>query len=408
MSDVNKKVRKILFIIIIAIVFVGGFQTARVYPDLSLPPILQPSFKYSGSLEDKPPLDMFWYVWDRVHESFIDKDKLDNNKLLFGAIKGMVDATEDPYSNYLNPKESKNFSDSLQGSFEGIGTEIGKRDSNIVIIAPLKNTPAERAGLKPGDIILKIDEVSTYKMSLDEAVSRIKGKKGTSVTLNILREGETEPMDIKITRALINIPVMNLEYLNSPASREKIAHLTIYNFNEKLLNEFQKAVEEIKRGNVNKIILDLRNNPGGILEVAVDVAGFFLDKDTVVVKELSQGGNIKEHKSKGNAFLKGKQVVVLINKGSASASEILAGALKEINNITLIGEKSFGKGSVQAFEVLPDRSSLKLTIAKWLTPKEHSIQDNGITPDIEVKITKDDLNSKKDPQLDKAVEILLK
>lgn len=400
--------RKILLIIFIAIVFVAGFQTARVYPDLSLPPILQPSFKYAGNLEDKPPLDMFWYVWDRVHESFIDKDKIDNSKLLYGAIKGMVDAAGDPYTAYLDPKESKNFNDSLQGSFEGIGTEIGKRDSNIVIIAPLKNTPAERAGLKPGDIVLKIDNVSTYKMSLDEAVSRIKGKRGTVVNLNIFREGELEPIDLKITRAVINIPVMDLVYLDYQSAKEKIAHLSIYNFNEKLPTEFQKAVSEIMEKNVQNIILDLRNNPGGILETAVNIAGYFIDSESVVVKEMTQSGNVNEHKSKGDASLKSRKIAVLINKGSASASEILAGALKEINNVPIIGEKSFGKGSVQAFESLPDRSSLKLTVAKWLTPKGNSIQDNGITPDIEIKMSKDDVKDKKDPQLDKAIEILQK
>lgn len=399
--------RKILFFISGVILFIVGFQTARVYPDLNLPLQLQPTFKYTGNLEDKPPLDMFWYVWDKVHQLFIDKDKLNNQELLFGAIKGMVDATGDPYSAYLDPKETKNFNDSLQGSFEGIGAEIGKRDSNIVIIAPLKNTPAERAGLKPGDIVLKIDNVSTYKMSLDEAVSRIKGKRGTEVTLNVLRESESEPIDIKIIRDLINIPVMDLKLINGANGNEKIAHLSIYNFNEKLSFEFQKAVSEIKKNNITKIILDFRNNPGGILETAVNIAGYFVEKDSLIVKELTQNGSIKEHRSKRiDAPLKDKKIVVLINKGTASAAEILAGALKEIKNITIIGEKSFGKGSVQAYEILPDKSSLKLTVAKWLTPNDKSIQDNGITPDIEIKISKEDLESKKDPQLEKALEIL--
>ncbi len=399
--------RKILFFISGVILFIVGFQTARVYPDLNLPLQLQPTFKYTGNLEDKPPLDMFWYVWDKVHQLFIDKDKLNNQELLFGAIKGMVDATGDPYSAYLDPKETKNFNDSLQGSFEGIGAEIGKRDSNIVIIAPLKNTPAERAGLKPGDIVLKIDNVSTYKMSLDEAVSRIKGKRGTEVTLNVLRESESEPIDIKIIRDLINIPVMDLTLINGANGNEKIAHLSIYNFNEKLSFEFQKAVSEIKKNNITKIILDFRNNPGGILETAVNIAGYFVEKDSLIVKELTQNGSIREHRSNRiDAPLKDKKIVVLINKGTASAAEILAGALKEIKNITIIGEKSFGKGSVQAYEILPDKSSLKLTVAKWLTPSSKSIQDNGITPDIEIKISKEDLESKKDPQLEKALQIL--
>lgn len=400
--------KKFLGLIALALVFIIGFQTARVYPDLNLPPLFQPTFKYSGTLEDKPPLDMFWYIWDKLHQSFIDKDRLNNNELLYGAIKGMVEATGDPYSNYLDPKETKNFNDSIQGSFEGIGTEIGKRDGNIVVIAPIKNTPAEKAGLKPGDIVLKIDNVSTFKMSLDEAVSRIKGKKGTVVTLNILREGESEPFDLKITRAVINIPVMDLQYLDSSNNKGKIAHLVIYHFNEKLLNEFQKAAAEIIDKKIDKIILDLRNNPGGILEVAVNIAGYFTDKDKVVVKEQLFDGSIKEHRTSGPASLKDKKLVVLINSGSASAAEILAGALKEINNIQIIGEKSFGKGSVQAFEILPDRSSLKLTIAKWLTPAGNSIQDNGIKPDIEIKIKKEDKQTDKDPQLNKAIEVISK
>jgi carboxyl-terminal processing protease len=397
--------KKILGIVLLVAVFIVGFNVARVYPDLNLPPLLQSSFKYTGNLEDKPPLDMFWYVWDRLHQLFIDKDKLDNSQLLYGAIKGMVEATNDPYSNYLDPKQTKNFNDALQGSFEGIGTEIGKRDSNIVIIAPLKNTPAERAGLKPGDIILKIDNVSTFNMSLDEAVSRIKGKKGTVVTLNILREGETEPFDLKITRDIIIIPVMDLKYVGS---KKNIAHLSIYSFNEKLITEFDKAAKKIVNDKINEIILDLRNNPGGILEIAVKIASYFIDPQTVVVKEAATDSGLKEYKTQGSPILKDKKMVILINNGSASASEILAGALRDIKNVQIIGEKSFGKGTVQAYEILPDRSSLKITIAKWFTPKDLSIQDNGIKPDIEVKMSKEDLKNNIDPQLDKAIEILSK
>lgn len=345
---------------------------------------------------------LFWDAYNKLQENFIDPSKIDNQKIIYGAIEGMAKSLGDPYTGFFNPEEAHKFQQDLSGSFEGIGVEIGIKKDMLTVIAPLKGTPGERAGLKAGDIIAKIEDTDTSAMTTDEAVRLIRGQKGTSVTLTIIREGWTSPKDIKITRETIKIPSMDWSIKNSD-----VVYIQIYQFNESLSSDFKTAALEILQGPAKKIILDLRNNPGGYLEIAQDIAGWFLQNGQTVTIEDFGGNKEKQiYKAEGNASLANHPTVVLINEGSASASEILAGALRDNRNIKLIGMKSFGKGSVQEVADLRGGSFLKITIAKWLTPKGNYISDVGLEPDIKVDITDQDIQQGKDPQLEKALEII--
>jgi len=338
---------------------------------------------------------LFWEAYHKLKENFYDKTKIDPQKILYGAISGMAKSSEDPYTNFFDPNQAKIFEEDVRGYFEGVGMEIGIKKGKLQVIAPLEGTPAQRAGIKAEDLILKIDDKDTTDMSVEEAAMRIRGKRGTKVKLTIFREGWKEPKEIELTRDIIEIPSLNFE------KKDGIFYVKIYQFSEKLLDDIRDVVFEISKEKDKKLIIDLRNNPGGILDVAVNVAGYFLEKGKVVVIEDYGNGKKIEHKSFGPAILKDAKIVVLINGGSASASEILASALRENLGTILIGEKSFGKGSVQKMERLNDGSFLKITVAKWLTPKGNQISDIGVSPDIEVKETEEE-----DLPLKKAIEIL--
>ena len=340
---------------------------------------------------------LFWEAYHKLKENLYDKTKIDPQKILYGAISGMAKSSEDPYTEFFDPKKAKIFEEDVRGYFEGVGMEIGIKKGKLQVIAPLEGTPAQRAGIKPGDLILKIDDKDTTDMSVEEAAMLIRGEKGTKVKLTIFREDWKEPKEIELVRDIIQIPSLKFE------KKDGIFYVKIYQFSEKLINDFRDVVSEILRekNKEKKIILDLRNNPGGILDVAVNVAGYFLEKGKVVVVEDYGNGKKIEHKSSGPAILKDAKVIVLINEGSASASEILASALRENLGTILIGTKTFGKGSVQKMERLSDGSYLKITVAKWLTPKGNQISDIGVSPDIEVK-EKDE----EDLPLKKAIEIL--
>ena len=314
----------------------------------------------------------------------------------------MVKSLEDPYTVFLKPEETKRFIEDVKGTFEGVGMEIDIRKGQLQVISPLEGTPAQRAGLRAGDKIIKIDDKPTMDMTIEEAVNLIRGPKGSEVTLTIFREEWEKTKEIKIVRAVIEVPSLKWEIKN-----ENIAYLKLYQFSEKASFDFRIAAIEILASPCQKIILDLRNNPGGYLEVAQEISGWFLKRGEIVVIE--DFGARKErniYKAQGNASLVGFPVVILINQGSASGSEILAGALRDNRDILLIGEKSFGKGSVQELERLSEGSSLKITVAKWLTPKGELITDKGLEPDIKVEMTEEDYEEGKDPQLDKAIEII--
>jgi carboxyl-terminal processing protease len=344
--------------------------------------------------------DIFWQAWDKIYKNYVKPEQINNQSMVYGAVKGLVRSLNDPYSEFFTPEESKKFKEDVQGVFVGIGAEIGERDGFIVVIAPLKNSPAERAGLKPGDKILMIDATSTEGMTVTEAVGIIRGKEGaegTEVKLTILSEDEKEPREVKIKREIINIPTLEHEI------KDNILVIKLYSFNLNASNFIYDAVVDgFVKNKASGIILDLRNNPGGYLDVAVDLAGWFLKKGTLVVKEVGKDIDKPEY-AYGNGALANVPMVVLVNKGSASASEILAGALQINRGIKLIGEETFGKGTVQKVIEFDDGSSLKITIAHWVLPNGKILEGNGLKPDIEVKLDK---NSKEDIQMQEAIKVL--
>jgi len=349
----------------------------------------------------------FWDVWSRLENEYVDRANIDRSKLVDGAIAGMVRSLGDPYTVYLPPVQAKQFLEDVRGNFGGIGAEIGMRKDVLTIIAPIKGSPAERAGLRSGDKIFKINATSTDGLSLEEAVSYIRGEIGTSVTLITARDRDggrdAEIKEIAVIRDVIVIPILTTERKGSG-----IFYIHLLNFSEKSPQEFRGAVRDFLSSGDDRIVLDLRGNPGGYLDAAVDIASWFIPSGGVVARERFADGTETQYKSSGHRLLETARMVVLMDQGSASASEILAGALRDNRTIQLIGQKSFGKGSVQTVDSLRGGASLKVTIAKWLTPSGYSISEKGLDPDIAVEITKDDIESGKDPQLEKAIEVLKK
>ncbi|MFA4880945.1 MAG: S41 family peptidase [Candidatus Doudnabacteria bacterium] len=343
---------------------------------------------------------LFWQVWNTIEEKFTN-GTLDRQKMIYGAISGMVESLGDPYTAFMTPDEAREFDQEMEGKFEGIGAEIGIRGDRLTVVAPLAGSPAERAGLKAKDIILKINDEDAVEMTLMEAVAKIRGTKGTNVTLKIMREGAQEPFDVNITREEITVKSVEWEVRG-----DKIALIGISRFGDDTEEAFKSAVAEILLASPRGLILDLRNNPGGYLDTAVNLASEFIPKKEVVAMEELAGGKRDKFFSRGPVRLAGIPTVVLVNEGSASASEILAGALQDYGIAKLVGKKTFGKGSVQELEEFSDGSRARITIAKWLTPKERYINEKGIEPDFSVDLTSEDSNANRDPQLDKAVEIL--
>jgi carboxyl-terminal processing protease len=386
--------KKIIFAVVLILAFAGMFVFGAWFGATEI--------AYNVPQPGTIDFSLFWDAYGKLQKNFIDSSKIDNQKIVYGAIEGMTKSLGDPYTDFFDPEQAQRFQQDLSGSFDGVGAEIGIKKDLLTIIAPLKGTPAEKAGLKSGDVIVKIDEEDATSMTTDEAVSLIRGKKGTSVTLTIFREGWTNTKDFRITRDTIKVPSIEWSLKN-----EDVAYVQIYQFNENLPADFQAIALEILKSPAKKIVLDLRDNPGGYLEVAQNLAGWFLERgQTVTIEDFGKGKEQQIYKTDGNSELKKYPIVVLMNQGSASASEILAGALRDNRNIKLIGNKSFGKGSVQEVVNLRGGSFLKITIAHWLTPKGNYISDVGLTPDIKVDITDQDAQNKKDPQLDKALEIV--
>lgn len=325
---------------------------------------------------DDIDFSLFWQAYDKLKQNYLGQ--IDAQKLLYGAITGAFNSVGDPYTVFLSPDDTKSLNSDLTGELEGVGLKMGILDNVPAVIAPLPGSPAQKAGLKPKDKIVKVDNQSTQDMTLDAVVARIRGKAGTEVVLTILREGETQTRDIKITRAQINVQTVEVTYQND------IAIVSINEFGTDTSSEFDKAAKEISDKNINKVVIDLRDNPGGLLDSAISVAGQIFPQDTLVTYE--QGRDYKnELKTSGDGLLKNAKISVIVNAGSASAAEILAGAIKDHNRGKLIGQKTFGKGTVQQLEPLSSGSSAKITVAKWLTPNGQNIDKNGIEPDISVK-----------------------
>jgi len=345
---------------------------------------------------------LFWEAWQKIQQTYIEPGKIDIQKMIYGAIEGMVKSLGDPHTVFFTPEENKKFLEDVSGRFEGIGAEIGIKKGQLQVISPLEGTPAQEAGLRAGDKILKIGETFSADLTVDQAVDLIRGPKGTEVTLTILRDEWDNSKDIKIKRAVIEVPSLKWELKEGD-----IAYIKLYQFSEKVSSDFIWAAMDILNSPAKKIVLDLRNNPGGYLEMAQDIAGWFLKKGDIVVIEDFGGKKDQDiYKADGNAKFLDYPMVILINQGTASASEILASALRDDRAIKIIGETSFGKGSVQELEKLTDDSSLKITVARWLTPKGDLIEGKGLEPDVKVEMTEEDYNQGKDPQLDKAIEII--
>ncbi|QQR77818.1 MAG: S41 family peptidase [Candidatus Moraniibacteriota bacterium] len=351
---------------------------------------------------DHPDMSVFWKTWDILHERFVDREHLDTTALLYGAIKGMLAATDDPYTTFFDPEENKSFQEDIAGSFEGIGAEIGMKNKILTVVAPLDDSPAQKAGIRSGDMIVKIDDESTSEMNIDEAVKKMRGPKGTDVKLTIFRDGEKETRDITIHRGTISVKSVKLDWKGGD-----IAIVKINQFGEETVDEFAAAVKDIRSRPTRGIVIDLRDDPGGLLDAAVDIGSLMIPKGKPVVLEEDSKKNRETLSTRGGDVLSGIPTVVLINEGSASAAEILSAALRENrDNVTLIGKKSFGKGSVQELVSISKSTSLKVTVARWLTPNGEQINKAGIKPDIEVDRTSDDFESGRDPQMDKALEVV--
>lgn len=343
--------------------------------------------------------NIFWKAWDKVDEKYVDHNKVDPQKMVYGAVKGMVAAIGDPYSTFMDPDEAKEFNTEMEGSFEGIGAELGIKEGVLTVIAPIDDTPAFKAGIKAGDKIYKIDGKITNDFTVEAAVKMIRGQKGTDVVLTIIRNGENKPLDITIKRDKIEVKSVIYEKKDGG-----VAYIRITKFAEDTGKEFNKAVATAIADGTKGMIIDVRNNPGGFLNVAVDMASKFIAKGQPVVWEQGRNGEKNQFSALGGDSLSDMPAVVLMNEGSASASEILAGALRDDKQMKLIGKKSFGKGSVQQIEQMGDGSNLKVTVAKWLTPSGQSIHEVGLSPDIEVEISDEDYKNGKDTQLDRAME----
>ncbi|MEK7494655.1 MAG: S41 family peptidase, partial [Patescibacteria group bacterium] len=347
---------------------------------------------------------LFWKVWTILNDKFVDKAKLDAHTLFYGAIDGMLAATGDPYTTFFDPEENKKFKEEISGTFEGIGAEMAIKDGVLTVVAPLEGTPSEKAGVRAGDKVLKINDESTANMSIEEAVSHIRGPKGTEVRLNIYREGDDEAHDVVVKRDVIFVESVRYE-----KKENNIALIRVSRFGEDTEGAFRIAAKRAVDEHVSGIVLDLRNNPGGFLDTSIEMASLMLPSGSVVVQEENSKGDRKEMKATDGNILGDIPTVVLINEGSASASEILAAALRDNrSNVTLVGKKSFGKGSVQELIAVSKDTSVKVTVARWLTPKGDQINEVGISPKVEVPFTREDSENDRDPQMDKALELLKK
>lgn len=346
---------------------------------------------------------LFWKVWDEVKYKYVDKTKLDSQKMVYGAISGMVAALEDPYTVFLPPRQNQEAKEELNGNFEGIGAQLGVKEKRIVVIAPLADSPAQKAGIRTGDWVIKVDGQETASWTLPEAVAKIRGPKGTGVTLQVLHEAADKPVEVKIIRETIILK--NVEW----QVRDKIIYLKLARFGDKTDPQWDLAVSQISAylattsGQTKGVILDLRNNPGGYLSGAVYVASEFMSSG-VVVKQQSYTGDVQTYSVSRQGKLLSVPLVVLVNQGTASAGEILAGALQVSGRAKVVGTQTFGKGSVQEAEDLPGGTGLHITTAKWLLANDVWINGAGLAPD--VKIENDEKQPEKDLQLEKAIEVL--
>lgn len=352
---------------------------------------------------DFGPLFKSWHLLEEHFVAATSTDALSSDERLWGAIQGLASSYGDDYTLFLPPEDKELFESEVRGDFEGVGMEIGVRDEVLTVIAPLKDTPAYRAGIQSGDRILEIDGESTQGLTTEAAVKKIRGERGTEVVFTISRNGDA-PFQVSVVRDTIVLPTLSTEL-----REDGVFVIELYSFNAIAPQLFRDAIREFAESGTDKMIIDLRGNPGGYLEVAVDLASWFLPIGrAVVIEDYNNESQNTVHRSRGyDVFTDQLKLAILINEGSASASEIFAGALREHGKATLIGETSFGKGSVQQVFPVTDTTSLKITIARWLTPNGTSISDGGISPDIEVVVTEEDREAERDPQVERAAAFLV-
>lgn len=391
-------VKGLLLAVAFGVIFYGGMQIGSGAWSLSIA-----SFSNKPIEENKDlPNKLDYSSVDKVYKDLKQKfdGELDEVALIEGMKKGMVDAAGDPYTSYLDAEQTISFNESLNGTFEGIGAELSKEENVIIVVTPLSGSPAEAAGLRAQDIIVTIDGQDATGISVEEAVKRIRGEKGTDVTLGVIRSNEQ--LDITITRSTIELASVKTEYLENGT----IGYIELSMFSGDTVELVNDAVKEFKERGVKGVILDVRNNPGGLLNASVDVSEVWLESGDLILEEKRGGITVESYKTSSKGILAGMPTVVLINEGSASASEITAGALKDNDAATLVGVTSFGKGSVQEPKQYADGSLLKVTVAKWYTPNGQNINESGIEPDVKVERTNEDYKNKVDPQKTKAIEIL--
>ncbi len=392
--------------IITVVLLVAGFFVLGIYIGFNKRPEIEKVISVSGkdtAVETKADFSPFWKVWNTINEKNPNADKVTDQDRVYGAISGLVGSLNDPYSVFFNPEDTKTFQEDISGNFSGVGMEVGIKDKVLTVISPIKGTPAYNAGIKSGDKVLKIDKTITTDLSIDKAIKLIRGEKGTTVTLTILRAGSERPIEIKIVRDIINVPT-----IDTKVREDGIFVIELNSFTGDSIDSFKNAIKQFKETKGDKLLLDLRGNPGGYLDAAVDIASWFLPNGKpVVIEDSGHNTKPKIYRSKGYDLFDNKlKFVILMDSGSASASEILAGAMQDYKRAKLVGSQSYGKGSVQeVVDVTPD-TILKITIAKWLTPNGTSISEKGLTPDYKVDLTEQDFKDKKDKQLDKAVELL--
>ncbi|MEI6528230.1 MAG: S41 family peptidase [bacterium] len=408
MKNLNSKyLTGILFVVFLA----GSFWLGNVYGQKN---VIQPEQYPNVSVinndvaSSTSGIDMepFWKVWSVLNKKFVSTHKqvatTTDQDRVWGAIQGMTAALGDPYTVFMPPVEAKAFETDLSGNFEGVGMEIGIKNGVLTVISPLKGSPAEKAGMKAGDKIVMIDGTPSADFSTEKAVKLIRGPKGTKVKLTILRGDSAKTMEVEITRDVVNVPTVDTEI------KGDVFVIKLYNFYANSSSAFREAIKEFANSGKVRLVLDLRGNPGGYLDAAVDMASFFLPAGKTIVKEdFGTKADPVIYQSKGyDVFNENLKFVILVDGGSASASEILAGALQEQGKAKLVGVKTFGKGSVQELIPITKDTNLKVTIAKWLTPKGNSISESGLTPDFQVKMTDKDLKDGTDPQMAKAIELL--
>lgn len=385
------------------------FRVSDFRPEVKFENQNQPEDAGGSSVSAKNiDFKLFWQVWALVSSQYVDKKAVDPQKMFYGAVAGMVAALGDPYTVFLPPEDQKSITEEINGAFEGVGIQLGyDKNKRLAVIAPVKDTPADRAGVKAGDLILKIGGKDAVNLSLPEAVNLIRGPKGTTIALEIYHDGDAKAKTVELKRDTIVVKSVELEEKTSPKGK-KVSLIKLSRFGERTFTEWNQAVSDSLASAPQAVILDLRNNPGGLLDGAVFIGSEFIKSGDIVLSENATGLKTP-YKVNREGKLLSLPLIVLINKGSASASEIVAGAVQDLKRGKLLGETSFGKGTIQESQDLPEKTGIHITTAKWLTPLGRWIHQIGLTPDIKVELTDDQLKAEaadktKDFQLEKALE----